>query len=83
MVGRLRALQALMLAMTRRMDEAAEVAGRAMAGAERTADPFATGYLLHALSQVSFVGRDLAAALNTIDRALAVIGSGDRQPTCG
>jgi hypothetical protein len=35
--GRLRALQALMLAMTRRMDEAAEVAGRALADAERTA----------------------------------------------
>ena len=46
--------------------------------AERTADPFATGYLLHALSQVSFVGRDLAAALNAIDRALAVIGNGDQ-----
>jgi DNA-binding CsgD family transcriptional regulator/tetratricopeptide (TPR) repeat protein len=76
--GRLRALQALMLAMTRRLDEAAEVAGRALAGAERTADPFATGYLLHALSQVSFVGRDLAAALNAIDRALAVIGNGDQ-----
>ena len=76
--GRLRALQALMLAMTRRMDEAAEVADRALSGAERTADPFATGYLLHALSQVSFVGRDLAAALSTIDRALAVIGSGDQ-----
>ena len=76
--GRLRSLQALMLAMTRRLDEAAEVADRALADAERTADPFATGYLLHALSQVSFVGRDLAAALNAIDRALAVIGNGDQ-----
>lgn len=76
--GRLRALQALMLTMTRRMGEAAEVADRALADGERIADPFATGYVLHALSQVSFVGRDLAAALNRIDRALAVIGNSDQ-----
>lgn len=76
--GRLRALQALMLTMTRRMAEAAEVADRALADGERLADPFATGYVLHALSQVSFVGRDLAAALNRIDRALAVIGNSDQ-----
>ena len=72
--GRLRALQALMLTMTRRLDEAAEVADRALADGERIADPFATGYVLHALSHVSFVERDLAAALDRIDRALAVIG---------
>src|SRR3984885_5885074 len=35
--GRLRALQALMLAMTRRLDEAGEAGGRALADAERTA----------------------------------------------
>jgi DNA-binding CsgD family transcriptional regulator len=76
--GRLRALQALMLTMTRRLDEAAEVADRVLADGKRTADPFATGYVLHALSQVSFVGRDLAAALNRIDRALTVIGNSDQ-----
>jgi DNA-binding CsgD family transcriptional regulator len=76
--GRLRALQALMLTMTRRMPEAAEVADRVLADGDRLADPFATGYVLHALSQVSFVGRDLAGALNRIDRALAVIGNSDQ-----
>ncbi len=76
--GRLRALQALMLAMTRRLDEAAEAADRALADGERTADPVATGYALHVLSQLSFIGRDLAAALNRIDRALDVIGNSDQ-----
>jgi DNA-binding CsgD family transcriptional regulator/tetratricopeptide (TPR) repeat protein len=76
--GRLRALQALMLTMTRRLDEAAEVADRVLADGERIADPFATGYVLYALSRVSFVGRDLATALNKIDRALAVIGDSDQ-----
>ena len=76
--ARLRALQALMLAMTRRLDEAAEVAARALADAERTADPFATGYVLHAQSSASFLGRDLAGALSRIDQALAVIGNSDQ-----
>jgi DNA-binding CsgD family transcriptional regulator len=76
--GRLRALQALMLTMTRRLDEAAEVAGQVLGDGERIADPFAAGYVLHALSQASFLGRDLATALNRIDRALAVIGNSDQ-----
>jgi DNA-binding CsgD family transcriptional regulator len=73
--ARLRALQALMLTMTRRLDEAAEAAARALTDAERTADPFATGYVLHAQSAASFFSRDLAAALNRIDQALTVIGN--------
>ena len=76
--GRLRALRALMLTMTRRLDEAAEAAGQALADGERTADPFTTGYVLHALSHVSFIERDLATALSRIDRALAVIGNSDQ-----
>jgi DNA-binding CsgD family transcriptional regulator len=76
--GRLRALRALMLTMTRRLDEAAEVAEQALADGKRIADPFTTGYVLHALSHVSFVERDLAAALSRIDRALAVIGNSDQ-----
>jgi DNA-binding CsgD family transcriptional regulator len=76
--GRLRALQALMLTMTRRPREAAEVADRVLADGDRLADPFATGYVLHALSAVSFVERDLATALDRIDRALAVIGDSDQ-----
>lgn len=76
--GRLRALQALMLTMTRRPAEAAEVADRVLADGDRLADPFATGYVLHALSAVSFIGRDLATALDRIDRALAVIGDSDQ-----
>jgi DNA-binding CsgD family transcriptional regulator len=75
---RLRALQALMLTMARRLDEAAAVADRALADAERSADPFATGYVLHAQSSMSFIGRDLAAALGRIDRALAAIGNSDQ-----
>ncbi|HEY1819583.1 MAG TPA: AAA family ATPase [Trebonia sp.] len=77
-LGRLRALQTLMLTMTRRMDEAAEIAEQVLADGERIADPFATGYVLHALSQMSFVGRDLTTALSRIDRALAVIGYSDQ-----
>ena len=76
--ARLRALQALMLSMTRRLDEAAEAAARALADAERTADPFATGYVLYAQSSASFLGRDLAGALSRIDQALAVIGDSDQ-----
>ena len=76
--GRLRALHALLLTMTRRLDEAAEAADRALADGERLADPFTTGYVLHALSHVSFLERDLAAALDRIDRALAVIGNSDQ-----
>jgi DNA-binding CsgD family transcriptional regulator len=76
--GRLRALQALTLMVTSRLDEAAEIADRALADGERTGDPFATGYALHALSHLSIVGRDLAAALNRIDQALAVIGDSDQ-----
>jgi DNA-binding CsgD family transcriptional regulator len=76
--GRLRALRALLLTMTRRLDEAAEVADRALADGERLADPFTIGYVLHALSHVSFVERDLGAALDRIDRALAVIGNSDQ-----
>ncbi len=67
-----------MLTMTRRLDEAAEAADQALADGERIADPFTTGYVLHALSHVSFVERDLAAALSRIDRALAVIGNSDQ-----
>jgi DNA-binding CsgD family transcriptional regulator len=77
-LGRLRALQTLMLTMTRRLDEAAEVADRVLGDGERISDPFAAGYALHALSQASFIGRDLATALNRIDRALAVIGDSDQ-----
>ncbi|HEY6494541.1 MAG TPA: AAA family ATPase, partial [Trebonia sp.] len=77
-LGRLRALQTLLLSMTRRLDEAVKVADRVLADDERMADPFAAGYVLHALSQVSFIGRDLATALTRIDRALAVIGYGDQ-----
>jgi DNA-binding CsgD family transcriptional regulator len=77
-LARLRALQTLMLTMTRRMDEAAEVAGRVLADEQRIADPFATAYVLHALSQASFVGRDLSTALQRIDQALALIGDADQ-----
>jgi DNA-binding CsgD family transcriptional regulator len=76
-LARLRALEALMLTMTRQLEEAAEVAGRVLHDGEAP-DPLAAGYALHALSHVSFVHRDIAVALDQIDQALAFIGDADQ-----
>jgi DNA-binding CsgD family transcriptional regulator len=76
-LARLRALEALMLTMTRQLEEAAEVAGRVLNEGDAP-DPFAAGYALHALSHVSFVNRDIPAALDQIDQALAFIGDADQ-----
>ncbi len=75
--GRLHALRALVLPMTGRLEEAVRVAARVLAEEKRITDPFAAGYALYALSLVSLLGRDLASALNWMDRALAVIGDSD------
>jgi DNA-binding CsgD family transcriptional regulator/tetratricopeptide (TPR) repeat protein len=75
--ARLHALQALMLTMTRQLEPAAQLAGQVLDGGE-TPDPLAAGYALHALSHVSFVQRDIAAALDRIDRALVLVGDADQ-----
>jgi tetratricopeptide (TPR) repeat protein len=78
--ARLRARQAMTLCITGQPDQAAELAERALADAERAGDRFAAGYALHALSVVAFFRRDRAGSLGRIDEALAVIGD-DPQAT--
>ncbi|MGH3170970.1 MAG: helix-turn-helix transcriptional regulator [Trebonia sp.] len=75
--ARLHALQALMLTMARQLEQAAEIAGEVLDG-EEASDPLAAGYALHALSHVSFVHRDIPAALDQIDRALVLVGDADQ-----
>jgi DNA-binding CsgD family transcriptional regulator len=72
--ARLRALEALTHRLLGQVDWAAEIAGQALAGAERAGDRFAAGYALHALCSVAYQRRDHAAVLGHIGRALAVIG---------
>ena len=78
--ARLLARQAITMNVLAQRDRAAELAGQALAGAERTGDRFAAGYALHALSIVAYHRRDHAAYLGHIDRALAKIGD-DPQTT--
>jgi DNA-binding CsgD family transcriptional regulator len=79
--ARLLARQAITTTQVGQLDQAAEIAGRALAGADRAGDRFAAGYALHALSYLTVIHRhDQAAGLGHIDRALAVIGD-DPQTT--
>jgi tetratricopeptide (TPR) repeat protein len=78
--ARLLARQAMTMNVLGQRDRAAELAGQALAGAERADDRFAAGYALHALSLVAYLRRDHAAYLGHADRALAVIGD-DPQTT--
>ncbi len=78
--ARLRARQAITLAALGQWDRAAEIAGQALAGAERAGDRFAAGYALLALAFVAYSRRDHAAMLGHIGRALAAIGD-DPQTT--
>jgi DNA-binding CsgD family transcriptional regulator len=70
--ARLHALQALILAESGDFDEAARVAGTALATAERTGDRLGAGYALQALSQVDSLRPDHPRRLSYIDRALLV-----------
>jgi DNA-binding CsgD family transcriptional regulator/tetratricopeptide (TPR) repeat protein len=56
------------------VDAANAIARRALAAAEEAADPFATAHALFDLWLMCSVGRDHAAALGHIDRALRVLG---------
>jgi DNA-binding CsgD family transcriptional regulator len=78
--ARLRARQAITMGKLGQWDRAAELAGQALAGAERTGDRFAAGYALHMLSFIASHRRDYAAMLSHIDQALKVIGD-DPQTT--
>jgi DNA-binding CsgD family transcriptional regulator len=79
-VARLLARQAVTMFGLGQLDRAAELAGQALAGAERASDTFAAGYALHALSIVAYLRRDHATFLRHLDRALEVIGD-DPQTT--
>jgi DNA-binding CsgD family transcriptional regulator/tetratricopeptide (TPR) repeat protein len=76
--ARLRALQATALTVQGELDQAAAAGAAALAGAERTGDPYSIGYALHALSGVDVLRRDHDARLAHIDRALQVIGADPR-----
>jgi len=53
-------------------------ARRALSAAEEVGDPFATAQTRYALWLINSIGRDHAAALDCIDRALLVIGDDPR-----
>jgi DNA-binding NarL/FixJ family response regulator len=78
--AQLNALRALIAHRAGRVEEAAEAAGVALAGAEQAGNPLAAGYALHVLAGVSYSRRDNAAQLEYTDRALAVTGA-DPQAT--
>jgi DNA-binding CsgD family transcriptional regulator len=80
-VARLRALHALTLAVASgRAGWATEVAGEALAEAERAGDRLAAGYALHVLAVLGHRRGGLAAVPSRVDRALDVIGD-DPQTT--
>ena len=64
-------------------DQDDSVLDDALATAERSADPLAIGYSLHAMSLRSQILRDEAGVLDLTSRGLAVIGADPRPPTCG
>jgi DNA-binding CsgD family transcriptional regulator/tetratricopeptide (TPR) repeat protein len=70
---RLRALQAMTLGPIGEYDRVEAIARQALAGAEETADRFAAGYALHALSAISFYRRDPIARIEYINRALSMV----------
>jgi DNA-binding CsgD family transcriptional regulator/tetratricopeptide (TPR) repeat protein len=78
--ARLRALQAILLAISGQPDQAAEVGQAALADAEQAGSRLSAGYALHALSTVAFILRDSTARLDYADRGLAVLGD-DPQAT--
>jgi DNA-binding CsgD family transcriptional regulator len=70
--ARLHALRALIMVESGDFDEAARVAGTALAAAERTGDRLGAGYALQALSKVDSLRPDRPRRLSYIDRALLV-----------
>jgi DNA-binding CsgD family transcriptional regulator len=72
--ARLRSRQAMIRAQLGELDLAEPIAREALAGAQRAGDPVAGGYALHTLAFMASRRLDLAAALDYMDRALAMIG---------
>jgi DNA-binding CsgD family transcriptional regulator len=81
--ARMRALRALVLHGSDRLVEAEAAARQAEAAGERAADRLAVGYTLHALSRTQFYSQREQSSeqcLDTIERALAVLGPETNQP---
>jgi len=75
--GRLLALRAMFQRATDGdLDSARALAEEALEIAERSADPYGAAYALTNLWLILGVRRDHAAALHSVDRALAVLGDG-------
>jgi tetratricopeptide (TPR) repeat protein len=73
--ARVRALRAMILASRGEYARARVDAARAQTDGEQARDPLAVGYALHMMAQLEQrERRDEAAFLETVDRALAVIG---------
>ena len=73
--ARLRARQAMSLMNGGRFDQARAAAVRAEADGQQAGDRLAVGYALHVLSVLEILQtRDVAAAAEFVDRALAVLG---------
>jgi DNA-binding CsgD family transcriptional regulator len=72
--GRLRSVCALALVRTRQYDEAGTMAHRALEAAERRGDTLAAGSALHALASLAYRKGDLAGAIQSVQRALSVVG---------
>jgi DNA-binding CsgD family transcriptional regulator len=73
-VARLRALHAMTLTGTDRIEEGVQEARAALASAQAIGDRFAAGYALQTLMWQSYHAQDFAGVLDRIDEALAAIG---------
>jgi DNA-binding CsgD family transcriptional regulator len=72
--ARLRSVTAMLLLDECRYDDAGTAAAAALADADRAGDGFAAGYALRVQASLRSLSRDFPAALELIDRGLAVIG---------
>ncbi len=77
-IARLTALNALIQLVLAPPEEGASFLDDALAVTERSGDPLAIGYSLHAKSLRSMIGRDLVGMLDLTSRGLAVIGTDPR-----
>jgi DNA-binding CsgD family transcriptional regulator/tetratricopeptide (TPR) repeat protein len=74
-IARLTALNALIQLVLGPRDQGASFLDDALAVTERSGDPLAIGYALHAKSLRSMIRRDLVGMLDLTSRGLAVIGA--------
>jgi DNA-binding CsgD family transcriptional regulator len=71
-LARLRALHAMTLAGTGRLDEADQTAREALASAEAIGDGFAAGYALQTLIRSSYFRQDFSELFDRLDQALLI-----------